>query len=206
MSNPDATAGQPAAAPDMVEIEGQQVSLASIAGIDLEGIAEQRFSSLPRGMYLFEVNSDPMPHLEAIDAKGVKKPAAIMSFIVKDCFGLNDPSEAPKDEATGQSNPLLLIGKTHREVFFLSDEKSIGFCKAFLVDIGCPAKTGALGGLPGKSGKLEACAGLRFRAPIGHRKDPNDADKVYVNIVRGKIIPMGMAPQGAVAAAVATAA
>jgi len=184
---------------DMVIIEGgEEISLADLAGVDLEGIAEQRFSSLPRGVYVLEVSSEKPPHFGTIENKeGKKKAAAIFTQTVLDVLALADNNDAP------EGDPTKLIGREHRETFFVSDQKSIGYIKAFVKDIGGQADKGPLGGVAGKPGILDACAGIRFQAPIGHRKDPNDADKIYVNIVRNKIKPLGRAEASSVAQAVA---
>lgn len=166
----------------MVELEGSSVSLSQLAGSDFTEIVEQRFSNLPAGGYVFDVSVEKPPHLEAVDSKGKKKPAGIFTFTVADCTGLKFPTETPE-------GPLSLIGRSHRETFFINDDKSIGYMKAFVKDIGVD-NTGSMGGLPGHAGFLDRCAGIRFAALIGHRKDPNDSDKVYVNIVRDKIVPM----------------
>lgn len=171
----------------MVELEGQEISLASLAGEDLSGVAEQRFSNLPAGLFVFDTDPENPPHLEAVAGKdGKKKPAVIFSFLVVDCQGLKFPQETPE-------GPLSLIGRKYRETFFISDVKSTGYVKAFVKDLGVD-NTGPMGGMAGHTGFLDRCSRLRFAAPIGHRKDKMDEDKVYVNIVRDKIVPMD-APQ-----------
>jgi hypothetical protein len=181
----------------MVELEGQTISLAELAGEDMTSVAESRFSALPDGIYLFEVLGDPAPHLEVIETgqgnDKKKKPAAVIEFQILDVLGLNHPSEVPE-------GPESLIGRKHRETFFISDLKGVGYLKAFVADIG-QNNSGAMGGLPGKEGYLTRLPGVRFQAPIKHRENKNDADKVYVNISRDKkkILPLPSATVSGIA-------
>jgi hypothetical protein len=174
-----------------VLIDGVQTTLAELAGIDMEGIAEKRGESLPKGFYVFEtLAGDDTPHL-GIKGEGEKaKAAAIFKFKVLDVLTVNDP------EYIGNKDDL--IGKTHSESLFITDADGLGYAKAFIADIGGKGFTGDL------KSRLAQCAGLRFEAPIGKRKDKNDTDIVYTNIVRGnKVKPLAAAPASAVANQVA---
>lgn len=164
---------------DFIEVEGQNVTLAYLAGIDLEGIAEKRFLQFPVGSFLWEVIADPEPpKLAKVGDQG----EAGWSFYLK-CLAIiavKDNSDCPNGD------PNQLLGKVHREFFRLNREnvtESMGYVKAFLVDIGVPAKTGKLN---------EHClnsVGLKFQCPIVHNKAKDDKDKVYSNLNKSKIIP-----------------
>lgn len=164
-----------------VIIGEETVSLADLAGVSLDDIAEQRGGGLPAGMYIFEVTSEHIPALVAIESNSkdkqskVMKPAIKVPVSVLECIAVKDPSEIPD----GLSS---LVGRLHTETFFITHpaEKSLGFWKAFTKDIGGPT-TGSMTSI------LQGCVGCRFQAPIQHKKDQNDEDKVYINIVRGKI-------------------
>ena len=156
-----------------VTMGGEAVTLAQLAGIDLDGIQEKRFSDFPAGNFFWEVVADPEPpKLVAINGKAAVpfNLKCLQVFAVKDVPG--EPPIKPED----------WVGKVHRETMFLSDLESIGYLKAFLIDIGGTGK-GALDSL------LLGTVGLRFAAPIAKRRDKDDHDKIYTNINRMKLIP-----------------
>lgn len=184
----------------MVNMESEQVSLSDLAGVDFSDVAELRFSALPDGQYVFDVQAgDDTPKLAAIGTGDKAKPAAVFLLTVINVLAVKNAADLLGEPVTS------LIGKGHRETFFITDQKSVGYVKAFVADIGGD-NTGPMGGIPskGKIGFLDKSAGLRFSGFIGHRADKNDSDKVYVNINRnkGKIIPMAR-PVSGVDAAVA---
>jgi len=155
----------------VVQLDNDKVTLADIAGLSMDDVQEKRIEALPRMHGLFEVMSDPVPSLQKIGEGDTAKAGAVFSFKVLDVSAVSDDDyKGTKDE---------LIGKTHRETFFISDLDSLGYLKAFVVDIGGK-------GVGNVSDMLRNCAGLRFNAFIGKRKDKNDADKIYTNFVRGK--------------------
>ena len=173
-----------------IKIGNDTITLADLAGISLDDTKEKRFEALPKGFFSFEVDAENPPSLVIINGKG----AAQWKFKVIDVATVTDPEF--KDD------PATLIGKYHQEVFFLAggdinSEDGLGYLKAFIHDIGAVNSGMPLGEL------LTNCAGVRFAAPIGKRKDPNDSDKVFTNIVRGKIKPLEAAAGSEVAAKVA---
>lgn len=171
-------------------VDGVQMTLAEIAGISLDGVKELRGEAFPKGVFQWEVDSENPPSLGVIGEGDKAKGGVIVQLKCIDVVTVNDPEFA----ASGQSNDSL-IGKIHRETFFLSTAESLGYLKAFFADIGAPYDPDMLVMLPNS-------AGTRFQAPIGKRKSKDDADVVYTNIVRGKIKPMERAAGSAVAAAV----
>lgn len=165
-----------------VKVGEDTVTLADLAGITLDDIAEKRGESLAKGFYDFEVDAEEPPHLMIINADSDKAKIAVkFKFKVLDVVSVSDP------DFSGQ--PTDLIGKNHFETFFLAGgdikaDEALGYLKAFMKDIGA-ANTGK----PLKD-LLTDCAGIRFSAPIGKRKNPNDTDQVFTNIQRGKIKPI----------------
>lgn len=160
---------------DFVTMSGDQVTLADLAGIDLEGIEERRQLVFPVGSYMWEVIADPEPPMLA-NLKG--KGAVSFSLKCTNVIDVKDPKEAPN------GNPMALIGRNHRETFFLTTMESLGYLKAFMVDIGGQGK-GALSAL------LLSTVGIQFSAPIVHRPNADDKNAPpYVNINRNKIVPI----------------
>lgn len=163
-------------------IDGQEVSLAQLAGIELDTIAEQRGGGLPMGLYDFEVlGGDDEPALKLIETGAgttlVKKVALVFPCKVINVHGLKNNADAPN------GNPAELIGKKHQESFFdpFRDEVSLGYVKSFLKDIGALLAKQSIRAM------WEASPGLRFTSPISHRVDKYDTDKVYTQFARGKI-------------------
>ncbi len=175
---------------DTVKLDDENISLAELAGLSMDDVAEKRGESLPKGHYVFEVQGgDDTPKLAKI-GEGDKAKAGVR-FVCKviDVIDVNDPEfkEAPDS----------LIGKVHFETMFLSSVDSLGYLKAFVKDIGAPYSSKL-------SDLLAGCALVRFQAPIGKRKNPNDTDQVFTNIVRGKHLkPIAAAESSEVAKAVA---
>lgn len=174
-----------------IMIEGSEATLADLAGLSLDDVKEKRGDALPKGCYDFEISSDPAPHLAVFGEGDKAKGGAQFQFKILDVVALSD------DEYKGTKDEL--IGKEHRERFLLQDADALGYLKAMLVDLGANSSGKPLKDL------LTDCAGLRVRAFIGKRKDKNDSDIVYTNIVRGKgkITSLGKAETSSVAGAVA---
>ena len=175
---------------DMVKIDDDNISLAELAGISMDDVAEKRGESLPKGHYVFEVEGgENTPKLAKIGEGDKAKAGVRFACKVIDVIDVNDPEFTAANDS--------LIGKIHNETLFLTATEGLGYLKAFVKDIGAPYSS-KLGDL------LSGCAGVRFQAPIGKRKNPNDTDQVYTNIVRGKHMkPVAAAAQSEVAKAVA---
>jgi hypothetical protein len=170
-------------------VDGEAVTLADLAGISMDDVQERRGEAFPKGVFVFEVEGgEDVPRLRAIGEGEKAKGGVIFALKCLDVIGVADPEF--------NSDPSTLIGKVHRETFFLSSGESLGYLKAFIKDIGAPYN-------PKLVEMLSTCAGVRFQAPIGKRKDKDDADKVYTNIVRQKIKPLAGAAVSEVAKAVA---
>jgi hypothetical protein len=158
---------------EMVQIGGETVSLAELAGIDFSQVAEKRSVRFPVGTFIWEVTADPeVPKLKKLG----DKPAIGFNLKCINALAIKDPSYKAEE----------LIGQSHRETFFISSLEDFGYVKAFLNDIGVNAAQG--NPLP----LLEKSVGMKFMASITHTPNKNDKDAPpYVNINRekGKIVP-----------------
>lgn len=176
----------------MIKIGEETVSLGDLAGVSLDDVKELRGFSFPKGVFVWEVSTDPenLPRLAAV-GEGDKAKAAIL--VPLKCLDVVTVSD---DEFTGDQNEL--IGKVHRETMFLTGDlaQALGYSKAFFKDIGAPYSSALKDLIAGSSG-------VRFQAPITKRKDKDDTDKVYTSINRQKIKPMGVAEASAIAGQVA---
>lgn len=148
------------------------VSLADIAGIDMTSVEafEGGFEPTPKGVFLFDVKDAGLDQLETKNGQ-----SAIIYFDteVAECYTLVD------DEKDADS----MVGWKHRETIFVGDlAKSVGQAKAVMQNAGFTG-SGTLEQM------LDAFCGSQFIAPVKHRKDKNDTDRVYANIVVGKITP-----------------
>ena len=159
--------------------EEMEVGLADIAGIDMNEVAEfDGFEATPKGLYDWEVKD---AGLDTIETKNGNSGIIYFDLEVTNCHTLIGDDR----------DPATMIGTKHRETVFIGDvAKSVGQAKSIMQHAGFSAK-GKLDEL------LDAFCGHAFTAPIKQRKDKNDSDKVYANLVIKKITPLG----GAVAAA-----
>lgn len=173
-----------------IKMDDAKVTLAELAGLSMDEVTEKRGESFPKGFFTWEVDSENPPHL-GVFGEGEKK-AGFAIFKLK-CLEVGAVSD---NEFTGNADEL--VGKFHQESMRLGSADSLGYLKAFLVDIGAPKA-------PNLLDQLKACAGLRFTGFITKKKDANDADKIYTNINRnkGKIKQLAGAAVSSVAAAVA---
>lgn len=159
--------------------ENEFTTLAELAGLNMDDVKEQRGFVFPKGDFVWEISTDPenLPRLGVIGEGDNASAAIIYPCKCLDVVRVND------NEFTG--NEADLIGKIHRETFFLNRdiEVALGYNKAFLKDIGAPYVSGL-------AALIAASSGTRFQAPITHTKNKNDADKVYVNLNRMKLKPV----------------
>lgn len=169
-------------------IDGQKITLADLTGINLDDVKELRGVSFPKGTYVFEVDDEKPPSASVI-GEGDNAKAAV-TFRAK-CLEV-----IHIDDKEFEGDPNDLVGKCHQEAFFLTTLEGLGYLKAFFKDIGAPYN-------PNLNAMMAGSVGTRFQAPIGKRKDKNDADKIYTNIVRNKIKPLAGAAVSEVAKAVA---
>ncbi len=157
-----------------------EVSLADLAGIDMNNVDafEGGFEPTPKGVFRFECKD---AGLDIVETKNGDSATIYFDCEVQEVYALLDDSEDPEK----------LMGLNHRESIFVSDlAKSVGQAKAIMQNAGFSG-----------SGTLEqmqdAFCGHQFIAPIKHRKDKNDTDRVYANLVVKKITPVPQDAEGA---------
>lgn len=153
--------------------EEQEVSLMDIAGIDMADVQEfEGFEATPKGLYDWEVKD---AGLDTVETKNGN--AGIIYF---DLEAINCHTLIGDDR-----DPASMTGTKHRETIFIGDvAKSVGRAKSLMANAGFQAQ-GKLSEL------LDAFCGHTFTAPIKQRKDKNDADVVYSNLVIKKVTPVG---------------
>lgn len=159
----------------MLDVAGQQVSLADIAGINMDDVAEVRGSTFPAGAFKLVVD---YAKLAVMGRDDDKKAGIQFKFKCSDVLSLIDTS---KDADT-------IIGKFHVETCFLKDPmEGLGRTKAFMADAGFKG-TGSLQEL------LAAFVGHEFKCVITNSPDRNDKDIIYanigLNIGRWKVAPV----------------
>lgn len=150
--------------------EEQEVNLADIAGIDMNNVEafEGGFEPTPKGVFRFECKD---AGLDTVSSGDVDKAVIYFENEVVECYALVDDSLEPES----------MIGWKHRETIFISDlAKSVGQAKAIMQNAGFKG-SGTLEEM------LDAFCGSQFISPIKHRKDKNDTDKIYSNLVVAKI-------------------
>ena len=147
----------------MLDVGGEQVSLADIAGVNMDDVAEVRGTTFPAGAFKFVVEEAKL----AVVGQAEKKKAGIQfKFKCSDVMTLVDSNKVAED----------VIGKFHVETCFLTDPmEGLGRAKAFMADTGYKG-SGTLQQL------LEGFAGHEFKSVITNRPDKNDKDLIYANI------------------------
>ena len=159
-------------ATETVLVGDEEVSLADIAEIDLGEVEEVTgFATIPAGVYEFRVQS---AELTTIDTKDGPRGAIANELEIINVLNLVGASEV---------DPESLIGRTHRETFFLSNlEEGVGRQKALMARSGF-AESGKLTDL------LDQFTGHTFIAAVKTRKDKNDPDRIFANIDLKKVQP-----------------
>lgn len=152
---------------DMLEIDGQQVSLADIAGINMDDVAEVRSTVTAAGAMQFKVKE---MKLDTVDTQKGTKAVVNVALEITNVITLLDDTLNAED----------IIGKTHNETFWITNPvDDIGRVKAFMTDSGFQG-SGTLQEL------MEGFTDHEFLGVIKHKRDKNDADKIYANLDRGK--------------------
>lgn len=145
------------------------LSLADLTGIDLAGIESKRFGEiLPKmaGEWTFRDYE-----LRAIDGGGA---FLTMKMTTDKCIKILDK------EYLGTPDGSEIVGKReHNETFMLKSTENVSYMLGWFEDCGVK-----------KAGGLEDIAksaiGKRVQGVISHRKDKNDADKVYSGLTKQK--------------------
>ncbi len=147
----------------MLDVGGEQVSLADIAGVNMDAVAEVRGTTFPDGAFKFEVEE---AKLTVVGSKEDRKPGIQFIFKCTDVIALTD-SKVDADS---------VIGKKHQELLFLTEPmEGLGKAKAFMADVGYKGQ-GKLDAM------LEGFKGHELKAVIKQRADKNDNSIIYANI------------------------
>lgn len=155
----------------MADEMGAGFSLADLAGIDVSGIEEVRYSTLPAGGFGFEVTGADLGEDEK---DGERRFYAKFDLKVNEVKTVIDP-EAAKDKES-------LVGKAHSERFFIDPTKTekevqeaIGRIRAFITDIGMDS-AGTLGDV------VRNTKGHIFVGKIIKQKDKADKSIEYARL------------------------
>lgn len=163
--------------------ETQAASLDDIAGVDMNDVEEYRGGEpTPEGVFEWRIKGAEMGTKEVNDKDEGKVNRAVVLFELEAiaCRQCKD---------TGL-DPAQLVGTEHNEMFFIKDlAKDLGRLKAFMQDMGLQG-AGPLKDL------LAGAQGHEFVAAIRHRKDKNDASRVYANIDFKTVSPMNTGTVG----------
>lgn len=157
-------------------------SLADIAELSTDEVAEIRFESLPAGVYGFKITEAELDDHENRD--GDPRVKVTFKFEVMTVEGVTGKaSRAPGFD------PNDLIGKTHTEkLFIVTDEgqkkalEGIGRVKSFVWDLGCENK-GVM------REWVEATVDHEFVGKIVERPNPNDRTNPYAQLKLDKRKP-----------------
>lgn len=171
-----------------IMVDGQSLSMADLAGVQM-GEVEARFQTkCPAGIFHLRVESSEID----TRIKDDKKQAIIKSiFVVQAIEKLADANLAEED---------VIEKAKHIDTSYLSTEsaakmmESLGYFKGHVQLTGAPS-SGDLQSV------LDNWVGTVFRGKIKHRKNPNDADEIWVNLDWNKVQPLAPAQQPQAAAA-----
>lgn len=164
-----------------VMVGDEAATLSQLAGIDFNAVEEVRQFTFPRGVFHWTVDPENPPCFDSIETEKGNK--AIIRFTAV-CINVVDVKQDPDNPI----DPTDLVGKKHQETFFLSKAEDLGRVKALLIDLG-------IEGSGSFQDVMLKAVGIDFQAPIKHRADKNDKDRVYVNFDngKGKIMPLAAA-------------
>lgn len=159
-----------ATAPEQVEGEEIDFSLADLAGLDATEIQEVRSESLPAGVYEFIGREAKFEETTNRDSE---------KRFVLTCKMEVGEVKAVVDRGVDKES---LLGKMHTERFYIVPEKAsegLGRIRAFYADIGLPNE-GAFGGVEGEpEGFVDGFPGHVFPGKIikqGRKDDPGTKD------------------------------
>ena len=160
----------------LVNIEGQenQVSLADLAGINIDEVEEKEFKTFAQGNFDWEVqaNSDFDTFDKEDDDTGENITVPVITVTCK-CIHVHAITDKNED-------PNSWMGEEHTERFQVKDLSDIGRFKALMTNSGFTET------IRGQGMSLQQCMekfhGWRFNAKVSHTKSKKDASKVYANL------------------------
>ncbi len=171
---------------DMVQIENngvlQEVSIEQLLGFNLQQVEEVRgFPLAPEGVYEWKI----LAWSNKIKEWTPKGTTETRRSMILDCQLEAIACRQTKDPEVDKTT---LVGLQYTEGFFLSSKDDLGRVKSLFVDIG-------MTGADVVENLCDQSIGREFIAPITHRKDKNDTSKVYANLDRNAVEPLGNAEQ-----------
>lgn len=151
-----------------------QLTLADIAGIDLNTVKEMRFEVLPKIQGIFEVTECVLKMSNPFtDNKGVNYPNGT-PVIEADCKVVEIENiiadDRPKED---------FIGKVQKQSWMIKEIEEIGRFKAFCVDAGVAFNPEAKIEL---KALIDGVKGLQFPGQIKHRPDKHDPDTIRASV------------------------
>ena len=147
----------------LLDIGGETISLADLAGVDMDAVSEVRQTLFPAGAFKFR--AEPAK-LDVYGSGADRTPVIAFKFKCIDVLSLTDAALSAD----------TVIGKFHQEPILLTEPmEGLGRTKAFMADTGFKG-----------SGQLEELlsgfSGTEFYARITHRPDKKDTSRIYANI------------------------
>ena len=154
------------------DIEGTQVSLAELAGLNVDDVEEYRGAPFPKCIAQFEVVSAAF---DKGGQEGAEFPVVAAEFKV---LGLRNA------QLSEHQREADLVGSTFTQNFPIFGSKSLGKIKATIADSGLDVAGMSYGDM------LGAWVGTKFECKIYHQKSKNDDDMVFARISTNKIRPL----------------
>lgn len=156
---------------EMLNVGEQNVSLADLAGFNMDEVQEAQGSSFPGGVFQFK---NDKAEIGVVPSDKGKYAIIVLGFVCEKSISYANPKDAENDSA---------VGRRHEErVFFAGADlkpedtlERLGYVKKFMADTGFKA-----------SGSLQEClakyVGHSLQAKVKQRPDKNDPDVVYANM------------------------
>lgn len=162
------------------------ISLLDVLGVSVDDVAEVRFSTIDKGVYLFEIGEvktdDTRTGTKEMNGEKVKFPMWAVNYLLE----IKNVEQLAEKLSEAQREALIGRKFTHQVSQMIVDKredalKFIGLNKAFVVDVGGVGK-GSLKEI------TESVKGKRFLGTITHQVDKNDTDKKYARLSKIKKI------------------
>lgn len=156
-----------------VLIDGTEVSLADLAGIDISEVKAVRFSVTPAGKFIWRICATGLISKEVVEnyddpnSAKISVPCIEVELKAVNCIALVD------DEA----DPADFVDISHRKLFKIAKWKEgMGRVVAFMEDIGIDPAGKTITSL------LDEAHGVEFVCDVTNTKDRNNPDIVYANL------------------------
>lgn len=154
------------------------VTVEQLLGFDLQQVEEVRgFPLAPEGVYEWRIMEWSNKSVEWMPKDATEKIKSMVLECLLECILCRQTKDPEIDKTS-------LVGMQYTEGFFLSSAEDLGRVKALFVDIG-------MSGAGTVQTLCDQSIGKEFVAPLTHRKDKNDTSKVYANLDRTAVEPLG---------------